>query len=171
MLQPCLPKPDFAVAIRASSPASLADVLQAVGATACGSRKTAAFPAWLRARRPVGFARAEPVGLGTEPASAGLRKAYPAKLDRNAGKVHRGASGITCCSKERNQDLARQFTASDADRESELRAVSKEIRIWHVIYCCGCGWGVQNYALLFLKEIRVWHVILGGLNYVCFEST
>ena len=34
----------------------------------------------------------------------------------------------------------------------ELRAVSKEIRIWHVIYCRGYRMGVQNYVLFRKKS-------------------
>ena len=34
----------------------------------------------------------------------------------------------------------------------ESRAVSKEIRIWHVIYCLGCRMGVQNYVLFRKKS-------------------
>ena len=58
---------------------------------------------------------------------------------------HRGVSGITCRS-ERNQDLARNLLPRMTGGGPGLRAFSKEIRIWHVIYCLGCRAGARDYV-------------------------
>ena len=58
---------------------------------------------------------------------------------------------------QRNQDLARNFLPRMPGGRPGLRAVSKEIRIWHVIFCRGCRAGDRDYVLF--QEIRIWHVI------------
>ena len=68
-----------------------------------------------------------------------------------------GESRTTCCF-ERNQDLARNFTARMPTGAQNYVLFRKKPGYGYVIYCRGCRMGSPELRAV-LKEIRIWHVI------------